>query len=50
MAISFQSEIGALRRVVMKHPEDVFLSEELLDLEWKKLNYAGRPDRRKAEK
>jgi N-dimethylarginine dimethylaminohydrolase len=50
MAISFQSDIGVLRRVVMKHPEDAFLSEELLDLEWEKLNYMGRPDRREAQK
>jgi len=50
MAISFQSDIGVLKRVIMKHPEDAFVSEEFLDSEWGKLNYADRPDRQEAEK
>ncbi|SVB72610.1 uncharacterized protein METZ01_LOCUS225464, partial [marine metagenome] len=45
MTLSFQSDIDVLRKVVMKHPEDAFQSEALIDLEWKRLNYLDRPDK-----
>lgn len=50
MTRSFQSDIDVLRKVVMKHPEDAFQSEALIDLEWKRLNYLDRPDKSESER
>ena len=44
MTLSFQSEVGVLRKVVMKHPQDAFQSDARIDSEWRRLNYLDRPD------
>jgi len=41
------SEYGHLANVAMTHPRDVF-SEARLDADWQRLNFAARPDRRRA--
>ncbi len=41
---TFQSDIRPIRRVVIKHARDAFLSEARIDKEWQELNYLGKPD------
>lgn len=38
------SEVGRLTRLLLKRPEDSFLSQENLDANWKEYNYLGPPD------
>lgn len=38
------SEVGRLTRLLLKRPEDSFLSQENLDVNWKEYNYLGPPD------
>jgi N-dimethylarginine dimethylaminohydrolase len=44
MTTTAQSEVGAIRRLVMKHVKDAFISSDVIDLQWRNLNYLGRPD------
>jgi len=44
VSIEWQTEVGEIRTLMVKHARDAFLSEEKLDAEWKKLGYIGRPD------
>ncbi|HWA45748.1 MAG TPA: arginine deiminase family protein [Hypericibacter adhaerens] len=44
MVIGYQSEVGRLRKLVVKHARDAFVSDAKIDAEWKPLNYFGRPD------
>jgi len=39
-----QSDVGALRSVIVKHVRDAFQSDASVDREWQDLGYAGRPD------
>lgn len=39
-----QSDVGSLRRVVVKHARDAFASEAAIDRQWRDLRYAARPD------
>lgn len=39
-----QSDVGILRRVVVKHARDAFASEDAIDREWRDLRYIARPD------
>lgn len=48
MKISGQSEIGAIRSILLKHPKDAFLSQGNIDQQWRQLNYTDRPDYKKA--
>ena len=38
------SEVGALRRVALKHPRDAFVDEATIAAEWRILGYASPPD------
>jgi len=38
------SEVGALRRVVMKHVRDAFVDEETIAAQWRPLGYTAPPD------
>lgn len=42
--LTAQSEVGALERVLLKHPRDAFLSRERIAAEWKDLGYLAPPD------
>lgn len=44
MDAGWQSEVGEIRSVVVKHARDAFLSQEKVDAEWRELGYADRPD------
>lgn len=39
-----QSDVGALKTVVIKHARDAFVSDEAIDGQWRALHYLGRPD------
>lgn len=44
MTLTAQSDVGRLRRVVVKHVRDAFVDEAAIDRQWQDLNYYGRPD------
>ncbi len=44
MPLTAQSDVGRLRRVVVKHVRDAFVDEAAIDRQWRDLNYYGRPD------
>ena len=39
-----QTDVGAIKRVMLKHVRDAFISDENIDRQWRSLNYRGRPD------
>lgn len=43
------SEIGRLKSVFIKRPEDAFQSDVLISLQWKDLNFLSKPDYQKAK-
>jgi N-dimethylarginine dimethylaminohydrolase len=46
--MSVQSEIGTVRRMVLKHPRDAFVSDLSIARQWRGLGYLGRPDLHRA--
>ena len=44
------SMVAPLRRVVFKRPEEAFRSQDVIAVEWKKLNYLRPPDLERAQK
>jgi N-dimethylarginine dimethylaminohydrolase len=48
MAISYQSEYGELKSLLLKHPRAAFVNEEHLQADWQDFNYRSKPDFNKA--
>ncbi len=44
MKFGSQSEVGRIKRLLLKHPKDAFLSQENIQAQWKELNYSSPPD------
>lgn len=44
MPIGYQSDVGAIRTLLIKHARDAFVSDEAIDRQWQELNYSARPD------
>ncbi len=44
MMTAFQSEIGLLKAVLLKHPRDAFVNDSRIREQWKGLHYQGAPD------
>ena len=44
MALTYQSEFGELKSVLLKHPRDAFGLEANIEEAWTDLYYAGKPD------
>ena len=44
MGTTYQSDVGRLRRAVLKHPRDAFGTAEAIDAQWKSLGFLARPD------
>ena len=44
MPTTMQSEVGVLRRALLKHPRAAWRSDEEIDGQWEALNYLARPD------
>ncbi len=38
------SEVGQLTHVVLKHPRDAFISQAIIDAQWRELNFTAAPD------
>ncbi len=49
MKVTCQSEFGKLKSVFIKRPEEAFVNEEQISLQWKELNFLGKPDLTKAK-
>jgi len=45
---TYQSDVGALRSVLLSHARDAFHDEATLDRQWQGLGYPARPDRARA--
>jgi N-dimethylarginine dimethylaminohydrolase len=44
MRFGSQSEVGAIKSLLIKHTKDAFISQENIDDQWQNLNYLGCPD------
>jgi N-dimethylarginine dimethylaminohydrolase len=44
MQTSAQSDVGQIRRVLLKHVRDAFIDDDRIERQWRQLNYYGRPD------
>ena len=44
MQYGCRSEVGALKRLLLKHPHEAFISREKIETQWEDLNYLGSPD------
>jgi arginine deiminase len=42
------SEVGAIQKIVLKHPKEAFISNDAISKQWQELNYKGIPDLDKA--
>ncbi|NNJ71917.1 MAG: hypothetical protein HKP09_01920, partial [Enterobacterales bacterium] len=42
--VTFQTDTGQIKRVLMKHAKDAFVSQEKIAREWRALNYLQAPD------
>ena len=49
MKVTCQSEFGKLKSVFVKRPEEAFVNEEQISMQWKELNFLGKPDLTKAK-
>ena len=48
MEIGCQSEVGTIKRLLLKHPSEAFIDSENIDTQWADLNYLGPPDYNRA--
>jgi arginine deiminase len=44
MEFSCQSEVGAIKRLLLKHPSESFIDDGIIEKNWVDLNYQSRPD------
>jgi len=44
MEFGCQSEVGAIKRLLLKHPSEAFISDDVIEKHWVNLNYQSRPD------
>jgi N-dimethylarginine dimethylaminohydrolase len=42
------NEYGRITRIVLKHARDAFVDDRSIDVQWRDLNFTGRPDLRRA--
>jgi arginine deiminase len=48
MKYGCSSEVGEIKKLLLKHPKEAFITQENIDDFWIELNYLGRPDFEKA--
>lgn len=48
MSITYQSEFGELKSILLKHPKSAFLNKNYVETNWQDLNYLANPDLIKA--
>jgi arginine deiminase len=44
MATLYQTDVGSIKSIVLKHPNDAFVSDEAINRQGQGLNYQNRPD------
>lgn len=44
MKINGQSEIGKIKSILLKHPQDAYLNQDNINSQWQNLNYPAIPD------
>jgi N-dimethylarginine dimethylaminohydrolase len=44
MKTTAHSDVGQLKRVLLKHARDAFVDDDTIGSQWRRLNYTGRPD------
>jgi N-dimethylarginine dimethylaminohydrolase len=44
MGLSYQSDVGALHSVLLKHARDAFVDQSVIDAQWQELAYVARPE------
>jgi len=44
MKFGCQSEVDPIKRLLLKHPKDAFISQENIRAQWRELNYSSCPD------
>ena len=44
MRYGCQSKVAKIQSILLKHPNDAFLNQEVIDSQWKDLNYTEKPD------
>ncbi|UCE62111.1 MAG: hypothetical protein JSU63_10455 [Phycisphaerales bacterium] len=44
MTLGYQSDVGTLKRLLIKHVKDAFVSDNAIAKQWQQLGYLGRPD------
>jgi N-dimethylarginine dimethylaminohydrolase len=44
MSTGCESEVGAIEKLLLKHPREAFVDQASVDRQWKELNYLDRPD------
>lgn len=48
MEFGCSTEVGPIKRLLLKHPQQAFIGEETIDAQWAELNYMGPPDFQRA--
>lgn len=43
-ALTYQSEVGRMTKIILKHVNEAFIGEAVIDRQWEMLNYRERPD------
>jgi N-dimethylarginine dimethylaminohydrolase len=43
-AMTYQSETGRISKIILKHVNEAFIGEQVIDRQWEMLNYNRRPD------
>jgi N-dimethylarginine dimethylaminohydrolase len=43
-AMTFQSETGRISKIILKHVNEAFIGDQVIDRQWEMLNYGERPD------
>lgn len=49
MSDTTQSDVGLIRRLILKRPEETFRSQDFIDDQWRHLNYESPPDYERAK-
>ena len=44
MEYGYSSEVGTIKRLLLKHPSEAFVNDENIETQWMDLNYLGPPD------
>jgi N-dimethylarginine dimethylaminohydrolase len=43
-ALTYQSEVGRISKIILKHADQAFISDQVIESQWQKLNFVDRPE------